>query len=472
MFNNKEGWDMLYILCVLTGAMLGAAVAWLVVSSRGRAQSAVSLADTEKRCSAAEGSLIELRSHVQKTAAEYEKLLAAWATEREGRTVAETRLKEMMQRLEEEKKLLDEAKQKLTDTFKALAGDTLQNSNKAFLELAKGTFEKILAESKGDLGKREEAILGLVRPLSESLKQFDEHVRGLEKTRQEAYTGLETQLKTLVTSQQQLQKETGNLVTALRAPQVRGRWGEITLKRVVELAGMSDHCDFSEQVSVDTTDGRKRPDLIVRLPSEREIVVDAKVALDAYLNALAAETEDQRQGFLVEHARQTRTHMAALGAKAYWQQFEKAPEFVVMFIPGESFFAAAVDQDHQLIEDGMQARVILATPTTLIALLRAVAYGWRQEKIAENAQKISDLGKELYDRMSILVKHISGIGAGLKNATMNYNDAVGSMERMLLPAARRFRDLGAASGKDISILAEISVTPNSVKAPELAEGHL
>jgi DNA recombination protein RmuC len=272
-------------------------------------------------------------------------------------------------------------------------------------------------------------------------------------------------VKVLTTTQQQLHKETANLVTALRVPHVRGRWGELTLKRVVELAGMSDHCDFTEQVMVTSEAGRLRPDLIVHLPGEREIVVDAKVALDAFLDAAASTSDEERNNAMSRHAAQIRGHMTALAGKGYWEQFPKSPEFVVMFIPGESFFAAAADADRRLIEDALDKRVVLATPATLIALIRAIAYGWRQEQIARNAQEISDLGRELYERMKVMAGHLGDIGRGLEKANVSYNNAVGSMEARVLPAARRFKELGAASGDEFPFVQPVDISQRAITAP-------
>jgi DNA recombination protein RmuC len=341
--------------------------------------------------------------------------------------------------------LLEEARQKLSDAFQALSSEALKSNNQAFLQLAKETLEKHQVQAKGDLEGRQKAIEQIVKPLAESIQE-------MERNRAGAYEGLSAQVRAMAEAQTRLQAETGHLVSALRAPQVRGRWGEIQLQRVVELAGMVERCDFDQQPSVKTEDGRLRPDLIVRLPLGKSIVVDAKVPLKAYLEAVEAPDDATRALKLKEHARQLRAHMDCLAGKSYWEQFQPTPEFVVMFLPGESVFSAALQQDPALLENGPQQGVILATPTTLIALLKAVAYGWRQEAIAENAQRIADLVKKLNKNILTFHGHFADLQNSLNRAVTSFDSALGSLETRVMPTARKLQCLEGGSPPEIEVL--------------------
>jgi DNA recombination protein RmuC len=362
---------------------------------------------------------------------------------------------------------IEEARGQLETTMKALASDALSQSSRSFLELAKSQLEQLQKQTTSDLEQRKQAVEHLVAPLKESLTKVDGKLQELEVARTRAYAELSTHVRQLAETQKELRSETGNLVSALRdRPNVRGRWGEIQLRRVVEMAGMLEHCDFETQHHVATEDGRLRPDLIVRLPGAKTVVVDAKCAGQAYLESLSCTNEDERAVKLRDHARQVRDHVSKLSKKSYWDALPETPEFVVMFMPGETFLSAALEQDPALIEDGINQQVIIATPTTLIALLRAVAYGWRQETIAESAKTISELGRELYSRLATMTDHFAKVGRGLETAVKSYNETVGSLETRVFPSARKFKEHGIAPAAELSPLNVVERSPRTV-TPEL-----
>ncbi|MBT4879386.1 MAG: DNA recombination protein RmuC [Alphaproteobacteria bacterium] len=358
----------------------------------------------------------------------------------------------------------------LSDTFRALSADALQKNNQSFMDLAKTTLEKFQTQAQSDLKLRQNSISEMMTPMKESLKNVDTKIQDLEKARVGAYAGLKQQVHDLLLSQKELRSETSNLVKALRTPHVRGRWGEMQLRRVVEMAGMQAHCDFVEQVTVHDEDKRLRPDMVVNMPGGKKIIIDAKAPLSAYLEAIEADDDGVRLQAMKNHVRQIRTHITALSSRAYWDQFEESPEFVVLFLPGEPFFSAALEQDPTLIEVGVEQRVIIATPTTLISLLRAASYGWRQERLEDNAREISELGKELYKRLSDMGNHMGRLGRSLGGAVESYNQTVGTMERRVLVSARKFKDLGAtAESNSIDDIPTLTNTPRTLEAPEVTE---
>ena len=368
---------------------------------------------------------------------------------------------------------LGEARNLLVGEFAELSRRALEHNSTRFLELADSRLKEANQVAVGDLEQRKQAIEQLIVPLREQLGRYEEGLKELEMDRQRAYVGLQEQVRQLSESQDRLQAETRNLVTALRAPATRGRWGEVQLRRVVEMAGMVEHCDFDEQVTVDGDDRRLRPDLIVHLPGAKRVVVDAKVPLQAFLDANDATDEDARRAHLDSHARQLRAHVDALAKKEYWQQFDDSPEFVVAFVPGDPLLAAALERDAGLLEHAVASHVLLATPTTLIALLRTVAYSWQQQALADNAREVQRLGRDLYKRLAVFGEHLARTGKGLSSAVEAYNKAVGSLERTVLPQARRFHELGVVGGADreIAALEQVDAAPREVSAPELTAGR-
>ena len=336
----------------------------------------------------------------------------------------------------------------LKQTFSALSSDALKHNNQMFIDLAQETLKRFHVQAKGELDQKEKSIENLVKPISDALLKTEQQIQAMEKDRKEAYGSLHKHLETLSQTQLQLHDQTRNLVQALRRPEVRGQWGEITLKRLVELAGMVEHCDFYEQESVETDSGRVRPDMIIRMPTGREIVVDVKTPLDAYLSAVEAQTDDERKQFMEQHVRNVRTRIKELSAKSYWEQFSRSPDFAVLFIPGEQFLSSALDLDRDLLEFALARKIILATPTSMVALMRAVAFGWRQEQLSENAELIRTTGEDLYKRLATFSDHLAKLGRSLDGAVGNYNKAVGSFDTKLVPGAKKLADMGIDASRE------------------------
>ncbi len=449
------------IIYALIGALVGAVIAWIVAVARARSASAAAVAEAQTRAKMAQDAVAELESQIAPLREELD-------AERDKGTKARVQLDAERKNLDEQKALLNDAQEKLTDTFKALSGDALKNNSQALIEMARKSLETVVETAKGDLKTRQESIKGLVQPVQETLKRYQEQAKSMEDKRQEDYGSMKEQISNLAEAEKELRKETGNLVAALKNPQARGRWGEVTLRRVVELSGMSGHCDFIEQSSTQAEGGAIRPDMIVQLPSERIIVIDAKVPLSAYLDAMDESDADKKQEALEKHARQVRDHVKLLSGKKYWDKLPDTLEFVVLFLPGESFFSAAVECDRSIIEDALEKRIVIATATTLFSVLRAVEYGWRQQNLAQNAKEISNIGKKLYRQLRIMAERLGDIQGALEKTVKAYNRAVGSFESRLFPAARQFRELGAGEGDELPQVTRIEVPPRKLQIPEVA----
>jgi DNA recombination protein RmuC len=443
---------VLLVSCLLGGALLGFIIGYLAVQSRANRQLGAAELQREEN-ERAKTEIASVRERLESLIADNNRLQTQIEAERKA--------------FEEQRSLLEEAKTKLEDTFKALSSDALQRNNRQFLELATESLEKFNQQAKGDLEKRQQAIGELVKPIEEKLKSFDENIKGMEKERVGAYEQLKEIAKGIVDGQTRLQAETNNLVRALRNPQQRGQWGEMQLETILKMAGLEEGVHFRRQEHRSGEDGAIRPDTVVFLPTGREIVIDSKAPLDAYLDAQDISDEEGRAAKLRDHARHVKSHVQSLTKKAYWDKFQSA-DFVVMFLPGESIFSAAVQHDSTLLEFGVENKVFIASPMTLITMLRAVAMGWRQEKLAENAKKISDEAKLLYERIGVLGKHFGKVGRELDSAVSAYNEAVGSLDTRVLPQVRKLKDLKVATD-DLPSIEPVERKTREIQSIELRE---
>lgn len=447
------------ILVAIVALAIGLAIGWLFARARVATGYESQLRSLDAAKAAAESSATEVRRQSDTLRSEVAQVRTRIEQESNLRAAAEASLAKTEENLMQQRALLDEAQAKLSDAFRSLAGEALSQSTSQFLRLAESRLETLQVDATSQLNNKKVEIDGIVNPLNETLKELKAELNRVESSRQEAYGQLTSQVHALNDMNRQLRDETGSLVNSLRQPQIKGKWGELTLRRAIELAGLSPHCDFNEQHRVETDDGVLRPDLVIHVAGGKHIVVDSKVPLHAFLNVVSAENENDRLGAMKSHVDLVRKHIRDLSSKTYWSQFEQTPELVVLFMPAEAFFSAALEQDRDLMEDAMKQRVILASPTTLIALLKSVAYGWRQEDVSRNAEKISDLGRKLYDRVLTFLNHMDGIRRNLEATNKAYNSAVGTLESRILPSVRSFRELGVQTTEEIALIqpAEISL---------------
>ncbi|GJL49070.1 DNA recombination protein RmuC [Candidatus Nitrospira salsa] len=452
---------------ILTMTFLaGACVAWLITSTRVKASMTSALSHEEQQRAAAESRIEELRQQLTAIHTECHQTRERFMDSEAAKISAETKYEEATRHLAQQHSLLEETKSTLSNTFRSLAAEALAGNNTGFLTLAEEKFKALREESSNDLEQKKMSIDALVQPLTQLLSTYQQETKALEDKRLRELSTVGEQLRQVALTQSTLHTETAKLVNALRSPQVRGRWGEIALRKTAELAGMSAHCDFIEQKNVTTATGHLRPDMVVKLPAQREVVIDSKVPFSAFLESLEATNEDERNRALSRHAAQVKHHVNQLSSKEYWDQFQASPEFVVLFIPNDSFLAAAAERDPSLIESAISKNIVIATPTTFIALLKAIAYGWKQEQITEDAERISTLGQELSERLGILVDHFLKIGGSLGKAVDAYNASVASLESRVLPTARKFQQLGAGSKKDIDDLRPIDHIPRTVASTQ------
>ena len=448
----------LTIIVIVLAALAGAAVSYAVLTLRAarKAGENARLAADAGRVPRLEEENTGLRERLQEAETKTAVSEAARETERRSHDARVQELTRMGAELERK--------------FAGLASEVLGKNSESFLKLVSERFEKHSESAKEDLEKRRTAIETLVKPLGESLSKFETKVDAIEKAREGAYRAISEQVKGLAEGQTGLRSETSRLVQALRRPQTRGRWGEYQLRNVLDMAGMTEHVDFVEQSTLEGDDGRLRPDVVIRVPGGKSIIVDAKTPLDAYLNAVDAPDEETRERFIADHARQVRDHVRALSSRDYWKALPETPEFVVMFVPGESFFAAAIESDPELFESAARQRVLISTPTTLIALVKTIAYGWQQEKLTENAQAVASQGRDLYERIKTFGGHMGDIGRSLQQTVERYNRGVGSLERRVLPAARKFEEMGVTpAASSIPTLEPVELDPREAQADELIE---
>jgi DNA recombination protein RmuC len=452
----------LELAAVVFAAGSGGGLGWLVGSARVRAALGEIIRQLEARAAAAEAGAQELRAQLAPLKDQAKTLEQALRQAESTRAAADARIAEMQRGFEQQRAMLDQDRERLTQTFRALAAETLRATNEDFLKLAGERLGSVQKQTEAGLASAQSAIAGIVEPVRESLVRVDRHLQEIEGARREAYGKLTEQVGSLAQAQRILQTETANLAQALKSPVVRGRWGEVQLRRVVELAGMEEYCDFEEQTGIGGEGGAARPDMIINLTGGRQIAVDAKASLQAYLEAIEAPSEEVRSAKLREHSQQVRARVGELASRNYAQRLGRSVEFVVLFIPGEVFFSAALRAAPELIEESANKGIILASPTTLMAMLKAVAYGWREQRMADNAQRISDAGRELHERLSRMVEHLARLGQSLDRSVDAFNSTIGSFNSRVMPSVQRLSDLGAGSAREVTVVEEVDTRPRLV----------